>query len=154
MKGFDPGIINYKLRMKTIAGIVLCFWLASCGNNSPNVPLEEYSTKIVGHWQGKVGRFNETMSINSDGTFVCLVHPMGFIANTLSQRVTGTVYGTWKISGAVITLNITSSQKERLGNENATSTILAFKKDELILKSDRGETSPFQRVHDHWYKTN
>jgi hypothetical protein len=100
----------------------------------------------VGRWQGTVGDLKETMSIDGDGTFVCQLHPMGFIANTLSQGVTGTIRGTWKITGAMITLRITGAENERLRNRMVSSTIVAFKEDELVLKSDRGETSRFQRV--------
>jgi len=71
---------------------------------------------------------------------------MGFIANTLSQSLTGTVRGKWKISGAILTLSITGTKNERLGNKVASSTIVSFSQDKLVLKSDRGETSPFQRV--------
>ena len=71
---------------------------------------------------------------------------MGFIANTLFPSATGTVRGTWKITGAVITLAISGAENERLMNKSASSTIVAFKEDELVLKSDRGETSPFKRV--------
>jgi hypothetical protein len=129
-----------------IAVIVVEFCGASCANNSSAVPEAEYSTKIVGRWQGTVGDSKETMSINADGTFVCQLYPTGFIANTLSQGVQGTVRGTWKISGAMITLKITGEKKEHLENKMAVSTIVAFKKDELVLKSDGGGTSPFQRV--------
>ena len=132
--------------VRAIAVVVLGFCLASCVNNSTPVPEAEYSTKIVGRWQGTVGDLKETMSIGGDGTFVCQLHPMGFIANTLSQGVTGTIRGTWKITGAMITLRITGSENEHLRNRIASSTIVAFKEDELVLKSDRGETSPFQRV--------
>jgi hypothetical protein len=129
-----------------IAVAVLGFWLASCTNNPSIVPEAEYSAKIVGRWQGTVGDSKEIMSIDGDGTFVCQLYPTGFIANTLSQGVKGTVHGTWNISGAIITLKITGEKKERLENRLAASTIVAFKKNELILKSDRGGTSPFQRV--------
>jgi|SRR5580658_6370167 hypothetical protein len=129
-----------------IAVIVLGFCLASCVNNSSTVPEAEYSTTIVGRWQGTVGASKETMSIDRDGTFVCQLYPTGFIANTLSQGVKGTVHGTWIISGAIINLRITGAKNERLENTNAASTIVAFKKDELVLKSDGGGTSPFQRV--------
>ena len=132
--------------VRAIAAVILGFCLASCANKSPPVPEAEYSTKIVGRWQGTVGDLKETMSIDGDGTFVCQLHPMGFIANTLSQGVTGTIRGTWKITGAIITLRITGEENERLGNRIASSTIVTFKEDELVLKSDRGETSPFQRV--------
>jgi hypothetical protein len=124
----------------------LGFCLASCANNSPSVSEAEYSTKIIGRWQGTVGDLKETMSIDGDGTFVCQLHPMGFIANTLSQSVTGTIRGTWKITGAIIILRITGAENESLRNRITSSTIVAFKEDELVLKSDRGGTSPFWRV--------
>ena len=131
---------------RAIAVAVLGFCLESCANNSSTVPEAEYSTEIVGRWQGTVGDLKETMSIDADGTFVCQLYPTGFIANTLSQGVKGTVRGTWEITGAMVTLKITDEKKERLENRTAASTIVAFKKDELVLKSDRGGTSPFQRV--------
>ena len=132
--------------VRAIAVGVLGFCLVSCAKNSPPVPEAEYSTRIVGRWQGKVGDLKETMSIDGDGTFVCQLHPMGFIANTLSQGITGTIRGTWKINGAIITLRITGEKNERLGNRMASSTIVALKEDELVLRSGRGETSSFQRV--------
>ena len=131
---------------RAIAVAVLGLCLASCANNSSTVPEAEYSTEIVGRWQGTVGDLKETMSIDADGTFVCQLYPTGFIANTLSQGVKGTVRGTWEITGAMVTLKITDEKKERLENRTAASTIVAFKKDELVLKSDRGGTSPFKRV--------
>ena len=132
--------------VRAIAVVVLGFSLVSCAKNSPPVPEAEYATQIVGHWRGTVGDLKEAMSIKGDGTFVCQLHPMGFIANTLSQGITGTIRGTWKINGAIITLRITGEKNERLENRMASSTIVAFRKDQLVLKSDRGETSPFQRV--------
>jgi uncharacterized protein (TIGR03066 family) len=132
--------------VKEIAVVVLGFCLASCAYNSRPVSEADYSTKIVGRWQGTVGDLKETMSIDGDGTFVCQLHPTGFIANTLSQGVTGTIRGTWKITGAMITLRITGAENERLRDRMVSSTIVAFKEDELVLKSDRGETSRFQRV--------
>jgi hypothetical protein len=146
MKGVDLMKSNCTPFVRAIVVVVLGFCLASCANNSSTVPEAEYSTKIVGRWQGTVGDVKETMSIDRDGTFVCQLHPMGFIANTLSQGVTGTIRGTWKITGAIITLKITDAKRERLENRIAASTIVAFKKDDLVLKSDRGGTSPFQRV--------
>ena len=132
--------------VRAIAVVVLGFCLASCAKNSSTVPEAEYSTKIVGRWQGTVGDEKETMAIERDGTFVCQLHPMGFIANTLSQGVTGTIRGTWRITGAIITLRITGAENESLRNRIASSTIVTFKEDKLVLKSDRGETSPFQRM--------
>jgi hypothetical protein len=132
--------------VKGIAVVVLGFYLASCVYNSRPVSEADYSTKIVGRWQGTVGDMKETMSLDGDGTFVCQLYPTGFIANTLSQGVRGTVRGTWKITGAMITLRITGAENERLRNRMTSSSIVAFKEDELVLKSDRGETSRFQRV--------
>ena len=134
------------MKARAIAVIVLGFCVGSCENNLSTVPEADYLTKIVGRWQGTVGESKELMSINADGTFVCQLYPTGFIANTLSQGVLGTVRGTWKISGAMITLQITGEKKEHLENKIAVSTIVAFKKDEIVLRSDGGGTSPFHRV--------
>jgi len=60
--------------------------------------------KTIGRWQGTVGDLKETMSINSDGTFVCQLYRRGFIANTISQDVAGEVRGTWRIGGDLLTL--------------------------------------------------
>jgi hypothetical protein len=86
------------------------------------------------------------MTIDRNGTFVCQIHPLGFLANTLSQSVPGKVSGTWNITGAIITLKIIGEKHEHLGDRITSSTIESFKSDELTLKSDRGETSSFQRV--------
>ena len=129
-----------------IAVVVLGFCLVSCANNSSTVPEAEYSTKIVGRWQGTVGDLKETMSIDGDGTFICQIRPMGFLANTLSQSVPGKVGGTWNITGAIMTLRITGAKNEHMGNRITSSAIESFKADELILKSDRGEVSSFQRA--------
>jgi len=120
--------------------------LASCAKNATPVALAEYPTSIVGRWQGTVGSSKETMTIDGDGSFVCQIHPTGFLANTLSQSVAGKVSGTWNINGAVITLKITGEKHEHLGGRITSSTIESFKADELTLKSDRGEISSFQRV--------
>jgi hypothetical protein len=56
------------------------------------------------------------------------------------------IYGTWKINDAIIALSITGAQNENLRSSVALSTIVSFKEGELELKSDRGETSLFQRV--------
>ncbi len=137
---------NCTLWVRAIAVIVLGICLASRAKSSSPVLEADYSTKIVGRWQGTVGDLKETMSIDGDSTFVCQTRPGGFIANTLSQGETGTIRETWRIAGAIITLKITAETKERLGNSIASSTIVAFTDNELVLKSDRGETSTFHRV--------
>ena len=132
--------------VKISALVVLGFCLVSCTKNATPVAPAEYATSIIGHWQGTVGSSKETMTIDGDGTFVCQIYPMGFLANTLSQSVPGKISGTWKITDAIITLNITGEKHEHLDDRVASSTIESFKADELTLKSDRGETSTFQRV--------
>ena len=128
------------------AAAVLGLCLVSCTNNLLTVSKADYSKKIVGTWKGTVGNLKETMSIKGDGTFVCRLHPGGFIANMIYPTVPGTIDGTWKINDAMITLRITDEKNENLTNRVASSTIVSFKEGELELKSDRGETSLFQRV--------
>lgn len=132
-------------RSPWIGVVVLGVYLASCASNVP-VSEAEYSTAIVGRWQGVVGDLKEGLTINGDGTFVCQLHPTGFIANTLSQSATGTIRGTWNIAGTTITLRVNSAENERLRYLIASSTIVAFKADTLVLKSDRGESSTFRRA--------
>jgi hypothetical protein len=127
----DPMNVKFAPRLSALAAVGLALCLASCTNNEEPVSPAQYSTKIVGNWQGTVGNSKETMQINSDGTFVCQLHQTGFLAN---------------ISGVIITLKITGEKHEHLLDRTATSTIESFKADELILKSDRGETSTFRRM--------
>ena len=126
--------------------VVLGIFLASCANNSHTVPEVKYSTTIVGHWQGTVGDLKETMTISADSTFVCKIHPTGFIANTFKQYKEGTISGTWKIKGSMILLEMTSVKNEYLENSITSATIVSFHKDEIVLKSDSGGTTTFQRV--------
>ena len=137
---------NCPIWIRTIMLGVIGICLASCAKKATPVALAEYSTSIVGRWQGKVGNLRETMTIDGDGTFVCQIYPLGFLANTLSQSVAGKVSGTWNINGAVITLKITGEKHEHLGDRITSSTIESFKADELTLKSDHGETSTFERT--------
>jgi len=130
----------------TIAVVVMGLSSTACSYHSWPISEADYPTKIVGSWQGTVGNSKETMSIKGDGTFVCQLHPMGFISNMLFPGAPGTVGGSWTISGPMMTLNITSSENEHLRNRATLSTIISFKENELVLKSDRGDTSSFQRV--------
>ncbi|MEO8095261.1 MAG: hypothetical protein ABI632_10045 [Pseudolysinimonas sp.] len=132
---------------RPIAVLLLGLGLASCESHVPPVvPQAKYSTAIVGRWQGTVGDVKEGLTIDGDGTFVCLLHPMGFMARTLSQSVTGTVRGTWNVTGTTVTLTVTSAEHERLRNVTTSSTIVAFNADALVLKSDRGEQTTFRRM--------
>ena len=116
------------------------------GVSSCTVAEAEYGAKIVCNWLGTVGNMKESITFSGGGSFIAQLRPQGFISNTLSQGVTGTIRGTWAINGKTITLKITSSEDERVNNSVTSSTILAFNQDELSMKSDRGETSTFTRV--------
>lgn len=146
MTRIDHPTSDGRPRLRHLAVVVLGSCLASCTAQVHPVSQAEYSTAIVGRWQGTVGDMKETLTIDGGGTFVCQLHPMGFIANTLSQSVSGTIRGTWTITGDVVTLRVTGADHERLRNQIASSTIKVFTADELVLTSDRGETSAFQRV--------
>ena len=127
-------------------GLLLALaFVSSC---TPAKPVEEadYGVKIVGNWLGTVGNMKESITFNGDGSFIAQLRPQGFISNTLSQGVTGTIRGTWAVNGKAITLKITSAEDERVKNSVTSSTILAFNQDELSMKNDRGETSTFTRT--------
>ena len=125
--------------------LALALSVSSCTRAKP-VAEGEYSAKIVGNWLGTVGNMKESITFSGGGSFIAQLRPQGFISNTLSQGVTGTIRGTWAINGKTITLKITSAEDERVNNSVTSSTILSFNQDELSMKSDRGETSTFTRV--------
>ena len=137
---------NITIKLKIIILAVFTWCITSCTNNSVVIPKTEYPTKIIGQWMGTVGDLKETMTLNSDSTFTCQVYSEGFIANTLSQGVKGTVSGKWNIQDSIITLNIMGEKNENLKNKIAISTIISLKENELVLKSDNKETSLFERV--------
>jgi hypothetical protein len=124
--------------------LALAFGISACTPAKP-VAEAEYGAKIVGNWLGTVGDMKESITFSADGSFNAQLRPLGFISNTLSEGVTGTIRGTWAINGKNITLKITSAEDERVKNSATSSTILTFNQDELSLKSDRGETSTFLR---------
>ena len=125
--------------------LTLAFCISAC---TPAKPVEEaeYSAKIVGNWLGIVGDMKESITFSADGSFIAQVRPEGFISNTLSQGVTGTIRGTWTINAKTIKLRIISAEYERVINSVTSSTIMAFNPNELSMKSDRGETSTFERT--------
>ena len=125
--------------------LALAFGILSCTPAEP-VAEAEYGATIVGNWLGTVGDMKEAMTFNTDGSFIAQVRPRGFISNTLSEGITGTIQGTWALNGKIITLKITRAEDERVKNSVTSSTILAFNQDELTIKSDRGESSTFLRV--------
>lgn len=126
--------------------VALLSFLLSCSSSGTPVPLADYATRIVGGWQGTVAGVSETITFNADGKFVSEVRPRGFISNTLGQGVTGTVRGTWQISGNAITLKVSSAQDARLADIATRSTIEKFEPDEIVLKSEKGDTSTFRRL--------
>ena len=124
--------------------LALAFAISSCTPAEP-VAEAEYGAKIVGNWLGAVGDMKESITFSADGGFIAQLRPQGFISNTLSQGAIGAVLGTWAINGKNITLKITSSEDERVKNRVTSSIIQAFSQDDLLIKSERGETSTFRR---------
>jgi len=127
-------------------GLLFACGLPSCSPDGVPVGEAEYSAKIVGEWQGTVGDRRETISFDANGQFVSQERRRGFISNTLGQGVTGTIRGTWAIKSKSITLNISSAEEVSVLNRATTSTIEAFKPNELVVKSSAGDTSTFVRV--------
>jgi hypothetical protein len=125
--------------------LALTLGVSACTPAKP-VAEAEYSAKIVGNWIGTVGDMKESITFSADGSFIARLRPQGFISNTLSQGVTGTIRGTWAINGRIIVLKITSAEDVRVKNGVTSSTILAFNQEELSLKNDVGTTSTFTRA--------
>ena len=125
--------------------LALALGVSACTPAKP-VAEAEYSAKIVGNWIGTVGDMKESITFSADGSFIARLRPQGFISNTLSQGVTGTIRGTWAINGRIIVLKITSAEDVRVKNGVTSSTILAFNQEELSLKNDVGTTSTFTRA--------
>jgi hypothetical protein len=125
--------------------LLLMVGLVSCTPDSP-IPETDYNVKLVGDWLGTVGDTKETMSFKADGNFVAQVRPAGFISNTLSQGTTGTIRGTWAITGKVISMKITSAESENIQNKETSSTIVTFSQNELVVRSVSGETTTFMRA--------
>ena len=105
----------------------------------------DYPSSIVGDWQGTVGDERETISFRADGGFTSQVRKRGFMSDTLGQGVTGSIRGTWAISGRRVTLTINSAEDVRLLN-SITSTIEAFTPNEIVVKSSAGDTATFVRL--------
>ena len=125
--------------------LALALGVSACTPAKP-VAEAEYGAKIVGNWLGTVGDMKESITFSADGSFIARLRPQGFISNTLSQGVTGTIRGTWAINGRIIVLKITSAEDVRVKNGVTSSTILAFNQEELSLKNDVGTTSTFTRA--------
>jgi hypothetical protein len=126
-------------------GLLFACGLAACSPDGAAVAEADYPAKIFGNWQGEVAGENETMSFAADGGFVSLVRSDGFISTTLGQGVTGTIRGTWAITGNYTTLNINNTEHERILSNRATATIKALKPNALVVKSSTGITSTFIR---------
>jgi hypothetical protein len=99
---------------------------------------------------GTVGDMKESITFSADGSFIARLRPRGFISNTLSQGVTGTIRGTWAINGKTIILKITRAEDVRVKNGVTASSILAFNQEKLSLKNKWArrrrslERSPFK----------
>ena len=130
----------------SLVALALEFGLSSCAREGAPIQEAQYAATIVGDWIGTVGDTKETISFGADGKFVSKVRPGGFINNTLSQGVTGTIHGTWSINSKVITLNISNAENVTLLNRATTGTIESFTRNELVITSSSGETSTFVRT--------
>src|SRR5260221_11536831 len=126
--------------------VIFAFNLSSCAPDGATIGEAQYAATIVGNWRGTVGDMKETISFSADGKFISQVRPQGFISNTLGQGITGTIRGTWKIEGNIITLSIDSAENENVLNKTTTSTIGMFKQNKLVVRSSSGETSTFARM--------
>ena len=130
----------------SLLALVFVFGLSSCAREGAPIQEAQYAETIVGDWIGTVGDTKETISFGADGKFVSKVRPGGFINNTLSQGVTGTIHGTWSIKSKIITLNIGSAEDATLLDRATTSTIESFRQNELVIRSSQGATSSFVRI--------
>lgn len=128
-----------------LLGSALAASVLSCTSAAP-IAESQYATAIVGEWQGTVGDTRESITFQADGGFHALLRERGFISNTLSQGVAGTIRGTWAIEGEIITLTTISSEDAGAANGATSSAIVAMSRDELSLRSESGETSVFLRA--------
>ena len=129
-----------------LAGMLLACAHAGCSRDGPPVVEADYPRSIVGDWQGTVGDERETISFRADGGFTSQVRRRGFISDTLGQGVTGSIRGTWAISGRRVTLTINGAEDARLLNSSTTSTIEAFTPNEIVVRSSAGGSATFVRL--------
>lgn len=120
--------------------------LSACERNGAVIPESQYQTVLLGDWQGTVGDERETISFTKDDRFTAQLLRKGFISNTLGQGEPGTINGTWILQGSVMTLTIDGTENVQTQNFSTTSTIVSFKQNELVVRSDTGQTSAFVRA--------
>jgi hypothetical protein len=126
--------------------VLLAAGLSSCEKQGPLLAETQYRAALVGEWQGNVGDESETINFKADGSFSSHVRSNGFIGATLGQGTTGKVHGGWMLEGDVITLAIDHLSNQKALNLSTTSTIVSFHENQLVVKSDSGETSTFVRI--------
>jgi len=132
-------------RRSLLVFLLAVLGVTSCSRDVAPVPESQYRATLVGEWLGTVGEMKESIGFRADGSFTSKVRPTGFISNTLGQGTTGTIGGTWELKGKVITLTVTTAENETVLNKRTTSAIESFTPNELVVKSDNGETSKFFR---------
>ena len=125
---------------------LLATGLSSCERAGTLLTEPQYRAALVGDWQGNVGDDSESISFKADGSFSCQVRSNGFIGSTLGQGTTGSIRGSWMLQGDIITLTIDNASQEQPLNFATSSTIVSFKQNQLVVKSETGETSTFARV--------
>ncbi len=131
---------------RVAVSLVLMVSVAACGPDEAVISESQYSTKLVGDWQGTVAGESEYISFHVDGSFTSQLQQMGFINTTLGQAVSGSISGRWHIHANVITLVIKRTEHEEPLNIATTSTIVSFKQNELVINSTRAGTSVFART--------
>ena len=139
-------LFNLALAAFIVAGTLTGYAQELVGPPANPVAEAEYSEKMVGTWLGTVEGMKESIRFSGDGSFNAQLRPQGFISNTLSQGVTGTISGSWFVNGRIITLQIIRAEDVRVKDRATSSIILTFNQDELSLKSDQGEISTFTRA--------
>ena len=136
--------------MKKFLFLILTFTLAisSCRQQTQSVPPENYSSRIVGNWQGTMGNYyKENIRFKKDNTFEVQLHSGGFIGNTISQGVYGNASGNWRINGNSLTLEISKADEKSLFDQSKKYNILSFMQDEIKLADEKGDTTVFVRIH-------
>jgi hypothetical protein len=127
-------------------GLLLVLSINACERKGAELDQSQYQSALVGDWQGSVGGDNESITFHADGRFSSEVLPTGFISTTLDQGVTDTVSGTWMLQGKVINLGIEQASGAQPVDLATSSTIVSFNQNQLVIKSDSGQTSTFIRA--------
>ena len=132
--------------LKIFSTLALACFLVCCANPPTPVAKSDYAKNLIGTWQGEVDNLRETMTLSGDGSFLCRLTPTGFINVMIFPAKSGQISGTWQNNGSRLTLQITGQKNEQFSNRMASSTIVTFTTNQLVLNADRGGVSSFRRI--------